>query len=68
MLSSKRDSDDQIVTITVLFLAVLEPHHFYYTHVFNLLLRKLLRHLEVTVDDYNYYDLEAKVNINNYHT
>lgn len=67
MLSSKRDSDDQIVTITVLFSDVLDPDDYDYSQVFNSLLRNLLRHLEVTVDNYCYYDPEAKVNINMYY-
>lgn len=67
-MTSKRSNDDQIVTITVIFTTVLEPHDYANIQVFNLLLRNCLRHLKLTLIGRNYYDPEAKVSINKLYT
>jgi len=62
-LTSKRKTDDLIIIITFKLTSVIEKGDYASIQVFNLLLRKCLGNLELTLVGRNYYDAGAKVNI-----
>jgi len=61
-LTSKRNVDDQIVIITIKFTQIIEKGDHASIQIFNLLMRKCLRNLELSLVGRNYYDEKAKVN------
>ncbi|XP_022160802.1 piwi-like protein Siwi isoform X2 [Myzus persicae] len=62
-LSSKRNFDDKIVIITIKFTSIIEKGNHASIQVFNLLLRRSLRNLDLALVGRNYYDEKAKINI-----
>lgn len=62
-MTSKRNSDDKIIIMSVTFVNVIEKNDYTNIQVFNLLLRNCLKHLELKLVGRNYYDAHAKVNI-----
>jgi aubergine len=54
--------DDEIVIVTLKFTSVIEKGDYASIQIFNLLLRKCLGHLKLTLVGRNYYDAKAKVN------
>ncbi|XP_029341114.1 LOW QUALITY PROTEIN: piwi-like protein Siwi [Acyrthosiphon pisum] len=62
-LISTRCSDDKIVTITVKFTNITETGDYANIQVFNLLLRKCLRHLKLKMIGRHFYDPDAKIDM-----
>ncbi|KAF0741943.1 piwi-like protein Siwi, partial [Aphis craccivora] len=62
-LKSKRNTDGEIVILTIKFTAVIEKGDYTFIQIFNLLMRKSLGHLKLTLIGRNYYDADAKTNI-----
>ncbi|XP_027854008.2 piwi-like protein Siwi [Aphis gossypii] len=65
-LTSKRNTDDQIIIITLKLTSVIEKGDYASIQVFNILLRKCLANLELTQVGRNYYDSVAKIGIPNH--
>ncbi|KAF0765863.1 piwi-like protein Siwi, partial [Aphis craccivora] len=65
-LTSKRNTDDQIVIITLKLTSVIEKGDYASIQVFNILLRKCLANLNLTQVGRNYYDAVAKIDIPNH--
>lgn len=62
-LTSKRNSDDDIVIITIKFTQIIERGDHSSIQIFNLLIRKALMNLNLSLVGRNYYDEKAKINI-----
>ncbi|XP_060874625.1 piwi-like protein Siwi [Metopolophium dirhodum] len=62
-LTSKRNFDDEIVIITVKFIQIIEKGDHSSIQIFNLLIRKALMNLNLSLVGRNYYDEKAKINI-----
>lgn len=65
-LTSKRNTDDQIVIITLKLTSVIEKGDYASIQVFNILLRKCLANLDLTQVGRNYYDAKARIDIPNH--
>lgn len=61
-LTSKRNFDDKIVIITIKFTQIIEKGDHASIQIFNLLMRKSLMNLNLSLVGRNYYDEGAKVN------
>ncbi|KAF0750221.1 52 kDa repressor of the inhibitor of the protein kinase-like isoform X3, partial [Aphis craccivora] len=59
-LTSKQNTDGKIVIMTIKFTAVIEKGDYTCIQIFNLLMRKSLHHLKLTLVGRNYYDADAK--------
>ncbi|CAI6362543.1 unnamed protein product [Macrosiphum euphorbiae] len=62
-LTSKRNFDDEIVIITIKFTQTIEKGDHASIQIFNLLIRKALMNLDLSMVGRNYYDDKAKINI-----
>ncbi|XP_016658527.1 piwi-like protein Siwi isoform X1 [Acyrthosiphon pisum] len=62
-LTSKRNFDDEIVIITIKFTQTIEKGDHASIQIFNLLIRKALMNLDLSLVGRNYYDDKAKINI-----
>ncbi|XP_026813338.1 piwi-like protein Siwi isoform X2 [Rhopalosiphum maidis] len=65
-LTSKQIMNDEIVIVTLKFTSVIEKGDYVSIQIFNLLLRKSLGHLKLTLVGRNYYDAKAKIDIPKY--
>ncbi|XP_050063196.1 piwi-like protein Siwi [Aphis gossypii] len=65
-LTSKRNTDGQLVIMTIKFTAVVEKGDHTCIQIFNILMRKSLGNLKLTLVGRNYYDKEAKTNLPNH--
>lgn len=60
-MTSKRDSDGVLIVISLKLVKIVNKNEVSYIQVFNLLVRKCLKHLNLKAIRRNYYDPEAKV-------
>lgn len=60
-LVSKRQSDNAEVPITIRFITKLEYPHPVYLQILNLVMKKVMTHLNLQVMKRNYFDPQAKV-------
>jgi len=62
-ITTKRDSDDQIVTIIIKFVAEIQPTDHHYMQFFNIVLRSAMAKLQLEEIRRNYYDPKAAVQL-----
>ncbi|KAE9523124.1 hypothetical protein AGLY_016478 [Aphis glycines] len=60
-LTSKRNTDGQLVIMTIKFTTVVEKGDHTCIQIFNILMRKSLGHLKLILVGRNYYDKDAKI-------
>jgi len=63
VLNSKRESDGEIVVITIRLVEEIQPTDYHYTRFFNIVLRKVMEKMKMKLVGRNYYDPEAKVDL-----
>jgi len=61
VLNSKRESDGQIVVITIRLVEEIQPTDFHYTQFFNIVLRRCMEKMKMQLVGRNYYDPNAKI-------
>nr|XP_050862637.1 piwi-like protein Siwi isoform X3 [Vespula vulgaris]XP_050862638.1 piwi-like protein Siwi isoform X3 [Vespula vulgaris] len=65
-LLSKRQFDDEKITITIKFVGDLAKDDHHYLQFFNIIMRKCLEHLKLQLVGRDYYDAETKVVVAQY--
>eukprot|EP00092_Neocalanus_flemingeri_P037390 GFUD01040714.1.p1 GENE.GFUD01040714.1~~GFUD01040714.1.p1 ORF type:complete len:911 (-),score=265.15 GFUD01040714.1:184-2916(-) len=61
VLNSKRESDGQVVVITIRLVEEIQPSDYHYTVFFNIVLRRCMEGMKMQLVGRNYYDPSAKV-------
>ena len=61
VLNSKRESDGQVVVITIRLVEEIQPTDFHYTQFFNIVLRRCMEKMKMQLVGRNYYDPGAKI-------
>lgn len=60
-LFSQRETDDTKIQITLKFVAELMQGDYHYLQIYNIVIRKCLRQLDLQLLNRNYYDPKARV-------
>lgn len=66
-VASRRETDGEIITITLKRVAEIAPKSPSFVHLFNLVFRRCLKLYGMKEIDRNYYDMTTKINIERYH-
>jgi len=66
VLSSRRESDGQVIEITIRLVEEIQPTDYHYMRFFNIVLRDVMKHMNLKLVGRNYFDPEAKVVMNKY--